>query len=48
MDTAIYTGIGIAVVCVLIIVGIGVSQLRKEENKGISKTAQKRKKRNRR
>ncbi len=48
MDTAIYTGIGIAVACVLLIVGIGAKNLKSETTKKMSKTQEKRKKRNRR
>ncbi len=48
MDTSIYIGIGAAVTCVLVIVGIGAKNLAKAQHKGASKTVQKRKKRNRR
>lgn len=48
MDPAIYTGIGVAVASVLAIVGLGVYNLSKQQAKGPSKTAKKRKKRNRR
>lgn len=49
MDTTVvYTGIAMAVACVLAIVGFGAYNLSKQQTKGLSKTAQKRKKRNRR
>ena len=48
MDTAVLTGIGVAVASVLVIVAFGVINLKKQETKTMSKTAQKRKKRNRR
>lgn len=48
MGSTLYAGIAIAVACVLVIVGIGVYNLSKHQSKGPSKTAEKRKKRNRR
>lgn len=48
MDSTVYMGIAIAVVCVLAIVGVGIYNLSKQQTKGPSKTEQKRKKRNRR
>lgn len=48
MDSTVYTGIAIAVASVLGIVGVGVYNLSKQKTKGMSRTEQKRKKRNRR